>query len=656
MIYSGRNYTQGRNLNSKEGLFRFGDTQASSPFSSSSDMGFWVKSSNSHLYFWNGSSDMDISAAGGGGTGATWESLYASDTTFNITSGTWALSQSAAAGLVSFTKTNVGAGDVVTIANSGSGKDLVGPAWSLISTGSVGILELTSGGTINTTGGALSIGKTGTATTFLGTVTSAEKLTVTAGGLTVTAGDLTVTSGNIVHTLGNFTVSAGVTTLISTSNAAPTLLLTNNTITTYGATTASAGAAVLRSTSLTTGTLLKLQLAEGTLNGGFYLEAYDTTAGAANFTIGEDGATTILGVAGGGATSLTLTAGDAVFSDGSLAITDADNAASFTVTNNTATSNSVFVLAGSGVFTGTTTTAFATITASGLTTGSLLYLATAALTTGKVINISATAATDGILINATGGGANMTATGGIATFAMGAATAGAGLRITTTGVYSGAGLLQISATSATTGVLASIDGSGLTSGTGLKISATEATLTTGKYIDCYDGGASDFTVSKYGAVVIAGNAATNVLTITAGHAVLTSGNLVLTSGNATLTSGNLLLTSGNATLTAGNLILTAGTVIETAQAILNANTAISVTHGVTKIANNGVSSHTLADGVEGQRKTIICTVYAGDAVITPANLANGTTITLNAAGDGCTLVFLGTEWFVETLYGTAALA
>jgi hypothetical protein len=102
--------------------------------------------------------------------------------------------------------------------------------------------------------------------------------------------------------------------------------------------------------------------------------------------------------------------------------------------------------------------------------------------------------------------------------------------------------------------------------------------------------------------------------------------------------------------------LTAGTIITTPQAIVNANTAISVTHGVTTIANNGVSTHTLADGVVGQKKTIVCTVYTGDATITPDNLANGTTVTLNAVGDACDLVFLGTEWWVTNLYGTCALA
>src|SRR3990167_6347796 len=70
-----------------------------------------------------------------------------------------------------------------------------------------------------------------------------------------------------------------------------------------------------------------------------------------------------------GSNSLTLTAGDVLISDGSIALTDADDAASFTITNNTATTASVNVFAGSGVFTGSTTTSFMTITPSGLTTG-----------------------------------------------------------------------------------------------------------------------------------------------------------------------------------------------------------------------------------------------------------------------------------------------
>lgn len=659
---------------------------------------FYLYVEGGALKFDNGSGAVTLSSGGGGGV-PSWETLFSNDSTFALTATTWTISQSAAASVLTLNKTNVGAGDVLSITNSGSGADIGNSvaSWYIKRSAATGIVELGSGGSINVTDGALTIGKTGTATTLLGTLTVAEAVTFSAGGVALTTGNLVVSSGN-------FTVSSGVSALTSTSNAAASLSVVNNTATTYGAAAAS-GVVEFSSTSLTTGTLLHLELTEGTLNGGYYLRAWDVTAGAAVFSVAEDGVLLIAGTAG--SNSLTLTAGDVVFSDGSVAITDADNAASFTVTNSTATTASVFVLVGAGVFTGTTTTSFATITTAGLTSGTVLYMAAAGLTTGKVVDITATAATDGILVNITGGGANMSATGRIAKFNMGAATVGQGLEVVTTGVYTGAGLatftansattsaglvsisgtgltdgkalsvtggganmsasgyviaanmgaatagtgfgvfstgvytgttgiLSVTANSATTGVLALISANGLTSGVALNITATEATLTTGKYIQCYDGAAADFSVGKYGATVIAGNASTNVLTITAGNAVITA---------------------GNATLTLGNIILTEGTIITTPQAIVNANTAISVTHGTTTIANNAPSTHTLADGVPGQKKRIICTVYTGDAVITPANLANGTTITLNAVGDGVDLEFLGTEWWAVNLIGaTAAVA
>jgi hypothetical protein len=56
-------------------------------------------------------------------------------------------------------------------------------------------------------------------------------------------------------------------------------------------------------------------------------------------------------------------------------------------------------------------------------------------------------------------------------------------------------------------------------------------------------------------------------------------------------------------------------------------------------------------------KWIFCKVYAvGDAVITPVNLADGTTITLNATGDGWQGIYYAGEWHTLNLYGTAAVA
>lgn len=63
---------------------------------------------------------------------------------------------------------------------------------------------------------------------------------------------------------------------------------------------------------------------------------------------------------------------------------------------------------------------------------------------------------------------------------------------------------------------------------------------TGLFIECNNAAADVFTVGKYGATVIAGNASgTDALTLTAGDILLTAGNLDMTIGNLTVTDGNL---------------------------------------------------------------------------------------------------------------------
>jgi hypothetical protein len=77
--------------------------------------------------------------------------------------------------------------------------------------------------------------------------------------------------------------------------------------------------------------------------------------------------------------------------------------------------------------------------------------------------------------------------------------------------------------------------------------------------------------------------------------------------------------------------------------------AISVTNYLTTINTDaGGDTFTLADGsVIGQMKKILLVVDGGgNAVITPANLAAGTTITMNDAADFVILQWNGTEWVV----------
>jgi len=268
------------------------------------------------------------------------------------------------------------------------------------------------------TGTPLTIGATGTATTFAGTITAAEAVTITTGGITVSDGQVAITDN---------------------SNVAASVIVQNDTVTTFGnGTTEDAGVFVISSDTLTSGDLLRLQLDESALNGGAFLKCVQTDAPAAVFTIAENGATTIAGSAAATA-ALTLTAGDAVLTSGHLVLTSgnatvtagnvtvtngatsltrASNAVALTVTNNSATSASVVVFVGNGAFTGNTTSSFMTITPSGLTTGTGVYEPLAALTEGKGFHISAGASqTTGTLLYVQDTGANCAITSGtVATF------------------------------------------------------------------------------------------------------------------------------------------------------------------------------------------------------------------------------------------------
>ncbi len=83
--------------------------------------------------------------------------------------------------------------------------------------------------------------------------------------------------------------------------------------------------------------------------------------------------------------------------------------------------------------------------------------------------------------------------------------------------------------------------------------------------------------------------------------------------------------------------------------------AIIVTNYLTTINTDaGGDAFTLADGtVVGQMKKILLVVDGGgDATITPANLAGGTTITMNDAADYVILQWNGTDWVVIENSGT----
>ena len=87
---------------------------------------------------------------------------------------------------------------------------------------------------------------------------------------------------------------------------------------------------------------------------------------------------------------------------------------------------------------------------------------------------------------------------------------------------------------------------------------------------------------------------------------------------------------------------------------LTAAGAVNITTPVTTVASGGAIALTLADGSVGQIKIIIMITDGGDATLTPATMANGTTLTFADAGDSAILMWIATGWQVISMAGTGA--
>ena len=73
---------------------------------------------------------------------------------------------------------------------------------------------------------------------------------------------------------------------------------------------------------------------------------------------------------------------------------------------------------------------------------------------------------------------------------------------------------------------------------------------------------------------------------------------------------------------------------------------MSVSTAVSTVdSSGGAVTVTLAAGVTGQLKTIICTTAGNNITVTPAaTVGSGTTVVLDAAGESVQLLYTGTAW------------
>jgi len=355
-------------------------------------------------------------------------------------------------------KTGTGAGAPLVIANAGTGDDITGPDFSFNGNGTFAVVELGTGATINATDGDLELSVSGSTTTIQGTLTIDEAATFAA--------DVVLSDGSITMT---------------DADEASTLAIVNNTAAAVNVVSVTADAIAAG------GSLLYLDSLAAGMSTGLFINCYDNAATV--FSVGDNGATVIAGVAAGNV--FTITAGDVLMSAGGIAITKAANNATFSLTNNSLTSASGVVIAGSGTFTGTTTTSFMTITPSGMTSGTGVYLPLAACNTGTGLQVVANALTSGQAVEITSSATTLATTGRLFSsvhsgnagtdcvvneFSSAAADETTILRVSASAALAGGVILDVSGAALTTGTCIDMSGlAALTDGKAIHIDATGVT-------------------------------------------------------------------------------------------------------------------------------------------------------------------------------------
>lgn len=219
----------------------------------------------------------------------------------------------------------------------------------------------------------------------------------------------------------------------------------------------------------------------------------------------------------------------------------------------------------------------------------------------------------------------------------------------TTSLASATGLPIVAGTTGTLSVARGGTGVTTSTGTGSVVLSSGPTL-----VNPVLGTATATSVNK---VAITAPATSATLTIVDGKTLRSNNTLTLAGTDSTTmtfpsTSATVARTDAAQTFT-GNQTFS-GCFIQGVQSLSGAG-AVNITQPVTKFTSTATGNAlTLADGTEGQIKTIVYVAEAAGAdtgVLTPTNLGAGTTITFTNVGDACVLQFLDADWWAISLRG-----
>lgn len=533
---------------------------ASAPPAASPDSDLrFIAAVDNDLQYWNGSSWVALGSGGGGGD--TLDSAYSNGRTITVDDGAVAMNGvDEDTAVLAITGDGDSGGALIKFTHSTATRnDILGTAssWLVTGQGKATFAAVTLGDDepINfgaTTDAVIQWVNASSYLDIAGAVNFDNSITMAASAsLTIAGVD---GSDMLVVTAGDVSVANGSVYIVDTDNA-KSFSVINNSASTIGAAT-NTGLVELASTSLTTGTLLHLELTEGTLNGGRYLKAWDITAGAEVFSIAENGDVYIFGTAA--ANAFDIANGDVRVQDGSVTITDADNAATLDITNDTITTGNQIVIVDS-----------------------------TSITTGAVMTLNAnTAAHDGeILELISAGDATSTPTGLSVTIAS-----------PTTGAAYGINVVMAAATTGPKGIAVTMDA--ITESDMLYLDNGGGTMTTGYFINCNDDDTTLFGVGADGATTIAATVATTPALRVSG--INTSVTMVAFDNASGVQADNtavVLIDAGGAIASGSNLLRLAPTGTPNAGAIaLEIVGASKDMHGILVDMDNTASHAVQIDG------------------------------------------------------------